>query len=104
ATVGEGLTRLTDATLAATLDIAIREVQRQRGLEAAPTRIAIVAMGRYGGFELSYASDADVMFVHDPIEGAEPQEATSFAQAVITELRRVLAVPAADPPLEIDTG
>ena len=30
-------------------------------------------MGRYGGFELSYGSDADVLFVHVPDEGADPQ-------------------------------
>ena len=29
-------------------------------------------MGRYGGFELSYGSDADVMFVHDPVAGRRP--------------------------------
>ena len=37
--------------------------------EAMPTRMAIVAMGRYGGYELGYGSDADVMFVHDPLPG-----------------------------------
>ena len=42
------------------------------GLDEAPTRMAIVAMGRYGGFELSYGSDADVMFVHDPVAGRRP--------------------------------
>ena len=53
--------------------------------------MAIVAMGRYGGFELSYGSDADVMFVHDPAEGADPQVASTYAQAVANELRRLLA-------------
>ena len=46
-------------------------------------------MGRYGGFELSYGSDADVMFVHEPVEGAEAQAASSFATAVVSELRRL---------------
>ena len=35
--------------------------------------MAIVAMGRFGGHELSYGSDADVMFVHEPCRGAEAQ-------------------------------
>ena len=26
-------------------------------------------MGRYGGFELSYGCDADVLFVHEPVDG-----------------------------------
>ena len=37
-----------------------------------PTRIAMIAMGRYGGFELSYGSDADVLFVHEPEDGRRP--------------------------------
>lgn len=102
ALVGQGLSRLTDATLQATLDIATESLRRQRGLDAPPSRIAVVAMGRYGGFELSYGSDADVMFVHDPVEGVEPQVASSFATAVVSEVRRLLALPASDPPLEVD--
>ena len=102
AVVGQGLSRLTDATLQATIDIACESVRVQRGLEAVPTRIAVIAMGRYGGFELSYGSDADVMFVHEAHEGVEPQVAASFAQAVIGEVRRLLSLPASDPPLEVD--
>ena len=102
ALVGRGLSRLTDATLQATLEISVEAVRTQRGLDTAPTRIAVIAMGRYGGFELSYGSDADVMFVHDPVAGVEAQVAASFAQAVIGEVRRLLSLPATDPPLEID--
>jgi glutamate-ammonia-ligase adenylyltransferase len=102
ADVGAGLSRLTDATLEATLDVAGRVVRRQKGLDEAPTRIAMVAMGRYGGFELSYGSDADVLFVHDPEPGADPQVASSYAQAVANELRRLLALPGPDPALVVD--
>jgi glutamate-ammonia-ligase adenylyltransferase len=102
ALVGQGLSRLTDATLQATLDVATEAVREQRGLEEAPSAIAVIAMGRYGGFELSYGSDADVMFVHEPADGVEPQVAASFAQAVVSEVRRLLSLPASDPPLEVD--
>ncbi|GAA4382056.1 bifunctional [glutamine synthetase] adenylyltransferase/[glutamine synthetase]-adenylyl-L-tyrosine phosphorylase [Nocardioides caricicola] len=102
ADVGAGLSRLTDATLEATLDVAGRSVRRQRDLDAAPTRMAIIAMGRYGGFELSYGSDADVLFVHEPEPGADPQVAASYAQAVANELRRLLAIAGPDPALEVD--
>lgn len=102
ADVGAGLSRLTDATLEATLQVAGRVALGQRGLDRPPTRMAIVAMGRYGGFELSYGSDADVMFVHEPEEGADAQEAASYAQAVANELRRLLALPGPDPALEVD--
>ncbi len=102
AVVGQGLSRLTDATLQATLDIATESVRRQRGLDAPASRIAVIAMGRYGGFELSYGSDADVMFVHDPVDGVEAQAASSYATAVVAEVRRLLSLPASDPPLEVD--
>ncbi len=102
AEVGAGLSRLTDATLEATLEIAGRSVREQRGIDDPPTRMAVVAMGRYGGFELSYGSDADVLFVHDPEPGADPQQASSYAQGVANELRRLLSLPGSDPALEVD--
>jgi glutamate-ammonia-ligase adenylyltransferase len=101
-TVSEGLSRLTDATLEATLQVVGEAVRAQRGLDEAPTAMAVVAMGRYGGFELSYASDADVLFVHRPLDGADPQVAASYALAVATELRRLLAIAGPDPALEVD--
>ncbi|MSZ76870.1 MAG: bifunctional [glutamine synthetase] adenylyltransferase/[glutamine synthetase]-adenylyl-L-tyrosine phosphorylase, partial [Actinobacteria bacterium] len=102
ADVGAGLSRLTDATLEATLGVVEAQVCRQRDLDRAPTRIAIVAMGRYGGFELSYGSDADVLFVHEPLPGVDQHLATTYAQAVVGELRRLLALPGADPALVVD--
>ena len=69
-------------------------------------RIAVIAMGRWGGRELSYASDADAMFVMEDdavgsgvVRTADP---TKVAGAVITEMRRLLARPGADPALSID--
>jgi glutamate-ammonia-ligase adenylyltransferase len=101
AEVGYALTDLTDATLEAALAVAGQTVERERGVPL-PTRIGVIAMGRYGGYEMGYGSDADVMFVHEPLPGAEPQAAASAAQAVVLELRRLLALPATDPPLEVD--
>jgi glutamate-ammonia-ligase adenylyltransferase len=102
ASVGAALSRVTDATLESTLDVAGRSVRAARGLDQAPTRMAIVAMGRYGGFELSYGSDADVLFVHDPVEGADGEEATAYAHAVANELRQLLVAPGSDPALVVD--
>ena len=70
ADVGAALSRITDATLEATLRVVMESVAATRKLDVVPTRMAIVAMGRYGGFELSYGSDADVLFVHEPGEGS----------------------------------
>ena len=104
ADVGVALSRLTDATLGATLTVAERSVREARDLGEAPTAIAIVAMGRYGGFELSYGSDADVLYVHDPRPGVEPQLASDYAVAVANEVRRLLGLPGSDPALEVDAG
>jgi glutamate-ammonia-ligase adenylyltransferase len=59
-------------------------------------------MGRFGGHELGYGSDADVLFVHEPREGVDDQEAAKAANRVVSEMRRLLALPSADPPLLID--
>jgi len=100
--VGAALGRLTDAVLEVTLGDVIAEVTAERGLDAAPTRMAIVAMGRYGGFELSYGSDADVLFVHQPHQGAGAEEAASFARAVAERMRGLLGSSGPDPALTLD--
>jgi glutamate-ammonia-ligase adenylyltransferase len=65
-------------------------------------RLAVVAMGRLGGLEQGYGSDADVLFVHEPVDGATDAEAASAAHDVANELRRLLSLPAPDPPLAVD--
>ena len=102
AEVGYALTDVTSATLEATLAAVIRSVEAAKG-EPMPTRMAIVAMGRYGGYELGYGSDADVMFVHDPLPGADHHLAASMAKAVANDVRRLLTEHARDPALEVDT-
>ncbi|WP_141577208.1 bifunctional [glutamine synthetase] adenylyltransferase/[glutamine synthetase]-adenylyl-L-tyrosine phosphorylase [Actinomadura sp. WMMA1423] len=100
-TVGEALTGISTVTVEAALQAAINKIEMEsRG--PLPTRMAIVAMGRFGGHELGYGSDADVMFVHDPLPGADERAAGRAAHAVAEELRRLLALPAPDPPLVID--
>ncbi|UDY24934.1 bifunctional [glutamine synthetase] adenylyltransferase/[glutamine synthetase]-adenylyl-L-tyrosine phosphorylase [Nocardioides sp. Kera G14] len=103
--VGEGLSRLTDATLEASLAIVSAAVLAERGetaAEGAPARLAIIAMGRYGGFELSYASDADVLFVFQAVEGAQSADASAYALKVASEMRRLLGAAGPDPALELD--
>ncbi len=90
---------LTAATLAGTL----RAVVREGWGDTLPTRFAIIGMGRrFGGHELGYGSDADVLFVHEPREGVGEREASEAANKVVAEMRRLLQVPSADPPLLID--
>ncbi|MEU6807287.1 bifunctional [glutamine synthetase] adenylyltransferase/[glutamine synthetase]-adenylyl-L-tyrosine phosphorylase, partial [Streptomyces neyagawaensis] len=96
--VGGAISDLTAATLAGTL----RAVVREGWGDTLPTRFAVIGMGRFGGHELNYGSDADVLFVHEPWEGADDQEAARAANTVVAEMRRLLQLPSADPPLLID--
>ncbi|NEE17278.1 bifunctional [glutamine synthetase] adenylyltransferase/[glutamine synthetase]-adenylyl-L-tyrosine phosphorylase [Streptomyces sp. SID7499] len=96
--VGGAVSDLTAATLAGTL----RAVVRDGWGEDLPTRFAVIGMGRFGGHELGYGSDADVLFVHEPRDGVDEREATQAANKVVSEMRRLLQIPSADPPLLID--
>lgn len=96
--VGGAVSDLTAATLAGTL----RAVVRDGWGDTLPTRFAVIGMGRFGGHELGYGSDADVIFVHEPREGVPEQEASQAANRVVSEMRRLLQLPSADPPLLID--
>jgi glutamate-ammonia-ligase adenylyltransferase len=98
-TVGDALTIVSIGTLTTALEVVRKAVAKG---EPEPTRMSIVAMGRFGGHELGYGSDADVMFVHDPVPGADEKKATDFATQAATELRRMLALPGADPAVAID--
>jgi glutamate-ammonia-ligase adenylyltransferase len=98
--VGEALTDISTATLAGALKASTAAVEADRG--PMPTRMSIILMGRLGGGEAGYGSDADVMFVHDPVEGADETEAASAAMAVAQGLRKMLAAPGDDPALEVD--
>jgi glutamate-ammonia-ligase adenylyltransferase len=98
----EALTVITAVTIGAALDAAIRKTEGEEG--PLPTRISVIAMGRFGGRETGFGSDADVMFVHDPWPGADEETATRAAHMVAEELRSLLGRPAPDPPLVIDPG
>ena len=105
--VGEALTDIVTGTLSAALIAATSAVEAERG--PLPTRMAIVLMGRLGGHEVGFGSDADVMFVHSPFPGpggGAPDEkaAGDAAMAVAVELRRMLAAPGDDPALEVDAN
>ncbi|GAA1364256.1 bifunctional [glutamine synthetase] adenylyltransferase/[glutamine synthetase]-adenylyl-L-tyrosine phosphorylase [Streptomyces beijiangensis] len=98
--VGNAVTDLNAATLSG----ALRAAVRAEWGDTLPTRFAVIGMGRFGGHELGYGSDADVLFVHEPREGVEEQEASQAANKVVAEMRRLLQIPTADPPLLIDAG
>ena len=102
--VGEALSALTDATLGAGLEVALRDVARTAGVDALPIRLSIIAMGRLGGDEVSYGSDADVIFVHEADPAIPDGDAARYASDVVERMRSLLGAPASDPPLGIDAN
>jgi glutamate-ammonia-ligase adenylyltransferase len=101
---GEALTAITSASLEAVLAAAVAKIEMELRAPL-PTRFAVLAMGRYGGHEMGFGSDADVIFVHDPMPGLDAggdRRASDAAQALGAELRRLLQIPAPDPPLVVD--
>ncbi|MFE4872694.1 bifunctional [glutamine synthetase] adenylyltransferase/[glutamine synthetase]-adenylyl-L-tyrosine phosphorylase [Streptomyces sp. NPDC056682] len=96
--VGNAVTDLNAATIAG----ALRAAVRAEWGDTLPTRFAVIGMGRFGGHELGYGSDADVLFVHEPREGVAEEEASRAAAKVVAEMRRLLQLPTTDPPLLID--
>jgi glutamate-ammonia-ligase adenylyltransferase len=98
--VALALSELADATLAAALDAARRIVAAELDVAELGLRFAVIAMGRLGGQELGYGSDADVMFVFSDVSAGA--EASRRAHLVAERLRAMLAAPSTDPPLRLD--
>jgi glutamate-ammonia-ligase adenylyltransferase len=96
--VAEAVGTVTAVTIAGALELASAAV----GRSADDMRICVVAMGRFGGHEMGYGSDADVLFVYEPVPGASEEAATRAAHSVAEELRRLLARPGPDPALRVD--
>jgi [glutamine synthetase] adenylyltransferase / [glutamine synthetase]-adenylyl-L-tyrosine phosphorylase len=99
--VGIALSNVYATVIETALKGAILAVEQESGKEVS-TNMCVIAMGRFGGFELGYGSDADVMFVHEPKKDSDPHEAEKCALDVANRLRTLLMQPSVDPPLEID--
>jgi glutamate-ammonia-ligase adenylyltransferase len=99
--IAGALSSITSVTIGGALAVACREAEQAAGAPL-PTAMCVVAMGRLGGHEMGYGSDADVLFVHQPRPGADEEAATRAAQAVADGLRRVLGRSGPDPSLRID--
>ena len=67
-------------------------------------RLAVIGMGRLGGAELSYSSDADVMYVAEPLPGEEARAGMDDVSAVADLMARLLGRPTPDPPLLVDAN
>lgn len=105
--VSTALAAADQAAVEALLDVVHRHVKQKWGHDIAPAEVAVIAMGRQGGYEAGYGSDLDVMFVHDPAEGVAADEASRFAVEVAKALMSFMKMPTRpsivlEPVLEID--
>lgn len=84
--VATALTEITEATIQAALRAVIREVVPP---EDAALDFAVIAMGRFGGAELGFGSDADILYVYDA-NGVDGQRAQTLATQIVAGLREHL--------------
>ncbi|GAA1993374.1 bifunctional [glutamine synthetase] adenylyltransferase/[glutamine synthetase]-adenylyl-L-tyrosine phosphorylase [Amycolatopsis minnesotensis] len=94
------LSKVWVAVLQAALAAAVRK--RDAELGTTPAKIAVIAMGRLGGAELGYGSDADVLFVCEAADGVSDSDAVRYASSVAETVRKALGAPTADPALVVD--
>ena len=100
--VCEALSSVWVAVLQCALEAVIRANTGDDG--TVPAANAVIGLGRLGGWELGYGSDADVMFVCEPAAGVDETRAVKWAVTIAEQLRTLVGAPSDDPPLEIDAS
>ncbi|WP_026554223.1 bifunctional [glutamine synthetase] adenylyltransferase/[glutamine synthetase]-adenylyl-L-tyrosine phosphorylase [Arthrobacter sp. 35W] len=88
--VGHALSDADRAAILGALHVSEAEVQFAGG---AKTNVMVVAMGRQGGREIGYGSDADVLYVHRALPGVDPQEAQQQAKEIVSRMSSLLTAP-----------
>jgi len=85
--VAAALTGITDATIQAALRAVRRDIVPA---DADSLDFAVIGMGRFGGSELGFGSDADVLYVYEP-NGVDPEQAHLLSTRIVAGLREHLA-------------
>ncbi len=97
-----GLTIVAESTVQASFEAAWRQIEADRG--PIHGRMAVIGMGRLGGAELGYGSDADVMYVAEADPGADADSVLASCVAAADLVGRLLGSPSPDPALTLDAG
>ncbi len=96
-TVGRALADLADRASCLALEAAETDVRSGAQFVDLPAiPIAVIAMGKWGGRELNYSSDIDVLFVHDVPPEVERHRAAGYAQKVAASFMSMLSRVTAD--------
>ncbi|KFI51742.1 bifunctional [glutamine synthetase] adenylyltransferase/[glutamine synthetase]-adenylyl-L-tyrosine phosphorylase [Bifidobacterium biavatii] len=105
----KGMTDVYDAIIDASLSWAMRHQCDEEGLASPPIDMTVIAMGRYGGREVNFSSDADVILIYRPVSDpsssqfGDEQAANLFARKVCDSLRQILQGPTTlEPKIELD--
>jgi glutamate-ammonia-ligase adenylyltransferase len=88
--VGAALADTDRAAVLGALRVAETVVTAEEPLK---THVLVVAMGRQGGREIGYGSDADVMYVHRGLPGIPEDEAQQQALQIVSRLSTLLTQP-----------
>lgn len=88
-----------DAALSGALAVAEREEAEASGVRA---EVAFIAMGRFGGAESSYASDADVIAVHRSVGAVTEAEAAEAATRIVNRTKALLGATTSQMSLAMD--
>jgi len=89
--VGRDLADTADAAAAAALATVDQEVRLSPTFaDLPPVPFTVIAMGKWGGQELNYSSDIDVLFVYDPPTDTNPELARRYAAKIATEFMAAL--------------
>lgn len=97
--IASGLSDLSEWYLS-TLTSAIK-ISFQQESET-PIDFGIVAMGRFGGQELGFGSDADLMFVYRTVDDTESERSQKQAERIISELHRLVTDPQLEFQIDMD--
>ena len=101
--VGVALTDVAAATVSGGLEAAIARRSRPSAGAPLPTRMAVIAMGRLRWPRAGlWQRRRRAVRPRPAARAADEREASDAALAVALELRRLLALPAPEPPLAID--
>ncbi len=88
--VGTALADVDRAAVLGALRVAETVVTAEEPLKV---NVLVVAMGRQGGREIGYGSDADVMYVHRGLPGVPEDEAQKQAAQIVGRLSSLLTQP-----------
>lgn len=99
--VNPSISDAADMCLEGALLIAQREDEEAHGRLV---EMGLFAMGRFGGRESGYASDADIIVAHLPVEGVDEEQAFAAATRITHQIQRLLGSTGTHAGLTVDIG